>query len=362
MIFLNTFVTIISLCFLNFGAVCLNICFNHFQLKTQISKVQSKLSSSLHRSSSSPAIIRIPASSLQKHGESPLQGQIKLQTSQMQSNSSGGPRIIKITRLGGQTSSTIKVPVQGNTIPLSGIINKTTGGIPSVKLGNIITKSSTVPTINLNDFSGRTSATEVPISNAPKSAPESINWSNLVQKDPNTGACTINLANLATASGKKIIITTTNNQVTVGGVSHSVDIGAQVLSSAAGASSQMSANLGGVRLTPSSALLQRSETISNQSVRLHSGGIGSVKLDSMSSCAINAAQSPSVSLLQGNPALHHSVSTPVLSELEQHHSANGLNGSIQPNFKANVTHKDLSRLWSNEDVKLKKVGPSVQQV
>lgn len=328
--------------------------FPNVQLKTQVSKVQSNLSSQLHRSSSSPAIIRIPASSLQKHGES-LQGQIKLQTSQIQSSSSGGPRIIKITRLGGQAPSTIKVPVSGTTVPLSGIINKTTGGVASVKLGSYVTKNSAVPTINLNDLSGRTSVAEVPVSDTSKPASDSLNWSNLVRKDPYTGACMINLGNLATASGKKIIITTTSNQVT-GGVNPSPSIGAQVMSSGGRINPAVCSTFGGITMTPSSPALPRSDILSNQ------GGMGSIRVNSLTPGAVNTAQSPSVSLLHGNPTLQHSMSTPALPDLEHPHSVNGLNGSIPASFKANVTHKDLSRLWSNEDVKLKKVGPSVQQL
>ncbi|XP_061162410.1 protein strawberry notch homolog 1-like [Saccostrea echinata] len=337
------------------------------QLITQVSKVQNNPSSLLHRSASSPAIIRIPASSLQKQGESPLQSQIKLQTSQNQNNSTGGPRIIKITRLGGQGSSTIKVPVTGN-IPLSGIVNKATGG--AVKIGNYVTKSSSVPTINLNDLSGRTNGSGVPVSDAPKSGPESINWASLVKKDPNTGACTINLANLAAASGKKIIITTTTgNQMTGSVISQSAGTGEQILSSGLGTNSPIPTNLGSVRMTQSPSVLPRSDILSAQTMRPrggelpapHSPGMGSVQLSSFTPSAINTIHSQSVSLLQRNPPLHHSMSTPALPDLGQHRSLNGPNGSIPPNYKANVTHKDISRLWSNEDVKLKKVGPSVQQ-
>ncbi|XP_062616787.1 uncharacterized protein LOC134278485, partial [Saccostrea cucullata] len=341
--------------------------FPNNQLITQVSKVQNNPSSLLHRSASSPAIIRIPASSLQKQGES-LQSQIKLQTSQNQTNSTGGPRIIKITRLGGQGSSTIKVPVTGNTIPLSGIVNKATGG--AVKIGNYVTKSSSVPTINLNDLSGRTNGSGVPVSDAPKSGPESINWASLVKKDPNTGACTINLANLAAASGKKIIITTTTgNQMTGSVMSQSTGTGEQILSSGVGTNSPIPTNLGSVRVTPSPSVLPRSDILSAQTMRPrggelplpHSPSMGSVQLSSYSPSAINSVHSPSVSLLQRNPPLHHSMSTSALPDSGQHRLLNGPNGSIPPNYKANVTHKDISRLWSNEDVKLKKVGPSVQQ-
>lgn len=332
--------------------------------------MQNNSSSLLHRSTSSPAIIRIPASSLHKQGESALQGQIKLQTSQIQTSSTGGPRIIKITRLGGQGSSTIKVPVSGNAIPLSGIVNKTSGGTTAVKIGNYVSKNSAVPTINLNDLSGRTNGSGVPQSDVSKSGPDSINWGSLVKKDPNTGACTINLANLAAASGKKIIITTTTgNHVTGSVVSQAAGSDSKILSSGVGTNTPFPPNLGCVRMTPS--VLPRSDILAAQTMRPrgvelpvpHSVNIGNVQhLNSFTPRSINTIQSPNMSLLQRNPPLHHSVSTPTLSDLEQHHSVNGPNGIVPPNFKANVSHKDLSRLWSKEDVKLKKVGPSVQQV
>lgn len=224
-----------------------------------------------------------------------------------------------------------------------------------MKLGSYVTKNSAVPTINLNDLSGRTSVAEVPVSDTSKPASDSLNWSNLVRKDPYTGACMINLGNLATASGKKIIITTTSNQVT-GGVNPSPSIGAQVMSSGGRINPAVCSTFGGITMTPSSPALPRSDILSSQ------GGMGNIRVNSLTPGAVNTAQSPSVSLLHGNPTLQHSMSTPALPDLEHPHSVNGLNGSIPASFKANVTHKDLSRLWSNEDVKLKKVGPSVQQV
>jgi hypothetical protein len=340
----------------------------NFQFLTQVSKVQNNPSSLLHRSASSPAIIRIPASSLHKQGESALQGQIKLQTSQIQTSSTGGPRIIKITRLGGQGSSTIKVPMSGSAIPLSGVVNKTTGGTTAVKIGNYVSKNSAVPTINLNDLSGRTNGSGVPQSEVSKSGPDSIDWGSLVKKDPNTGACTINLANLAAASGKKIIITTTTgNHVTGSVVSQATGSDAKILSAGDRTHTPFSPSLGDVRMSPS--VLPRSDILTAQTMRPrgvelpapHSVDIAQ-HLNSLTSRSINAIQSPNMSLLQRNPPLQHSVSTPALSDLEQQHLMNVPNGIVPPNFKANVSHKDLSRLWSKEDVKLKKVGPSVQQV
>lgn len=49
----------------------------------------------------------------------------------------------------------------------------------------------------------------------------------------------------------------------------------------------------------------------------------------------------------------------VLLDFEYFYLVNGFNGSISVSFKVNVIYKDLFRLWSNEDVKLKKVGSFV---
>lgn len=86
------------------------------------------------------------------------------------------------------------------------------------------------------------------------------------------------------------------------------------------------------------------------------GGMGNIRVNLLTFGVVNIVQFFSVFFLYGNLILQYSMFIIVLLDFEYFYLVNGFNGSILVSFKVNVIYKDLFRLWSNEDVKLKKVG------